>query len=115
MRGTVVPVVSMAELFHLPFTCELYSPVILIRGHGGTLGFLVDEVESVMPVDAAGLRDLSPGHTANEYAEAEFTSEGRRIVLLDCDRLLLAEERLRIQELRTQLEARRQSIEAGRS
>jgi chemotaxis signal transduction protein len=84
---------------------------MIIRGHNGTLGLLADEVNSVVSADE--VRPLAPGHTATEYAEGEFTVDGENVVLLDCERLLLAEERQRIVELQSQLAQRRNALDSA--
>ena len=113
LRGTVVPVVRMATLFNLPFESSMNASVIILRTHSGSLGLLVDEVESVVGIDSGDLRALSANHSANEYAEAEFAVDGRNVVLLESGRLLLAEEKRRIGELQSQVERRVAALEGA--
>ncbi len=98
--------VRVATLFDLPFAPGAWSPVIVVQSSGGSIGLVVDGVEDVLSIRASGLRSVSPGHTLNECAEAEFSVQERDYVLLDCDRLFLAEERSRIAELQTRIESR---------
>jgi len=112
LRGTVVPVVRMAALFNLVSPPDLHAPVIIIRTRNGTTAFLADEVDSVLTVSSDDLHALKPNHTATEFAEAEFVAGDQTYVLLDCDRLLLSEERRRMTELQAQIDHRRRAIEA---
>ncbi len=112
LRGIILPVVRMATFFNLPFQTSLYTPVIVVRNRHGSIGFLVSEVESVQEIDGGELRELAADHTANEYAEAEFATDGHTVTLLDCERLLLAEESRRISELQGQVQERLQALGA---
>lgn len=115
LRGATLPVVRMAALFNLPVQCGLYSPVVVIRHGHDSLGLLVDEVDSVLTIAGEQLVPLAADHTANQYAEAEFTVGDRTAVLLDCGRLLLAQEHRRIGELQAQVEQRLKALEAVES
>jgi purine-binding chemotaxis protein CheW len=112
LRGAILPVVRLAAFFNLPFESGLDATIIVIRHGKCSLGLLVSEVESVLTIDRSELRALAANHSANEYAEAEFAQEGRDVVLLDCDRLLLVEENRRIAELQSQVEQRLKALES---
>lgn len=112
LRGTVIPVIRMAAFFNMVSPPDLHAPVIIIRTPSATTAFLADEVDSVLTVSSDDLHPLQPNHTATEFAESEFVADDRNYVLLDCDRLLLSEERRRIGELQSQINQRRRAIEA---
>jgi chemotaxis signal transduction protein len=101
----------MAALFNLPFQANPYAPVIILRRGQDNLGLLVSQVESVIALDDLELHPLAAGHVANEYAEAEFSIKDRSVVLIDCGRLLLAEEQRRIAEMQATVEQRLRALE----
>jgi purine-binding chemotaxis protein CheW len=111
LRGRLLPVVRMAALFNLPFQANPYAPVIILRRGQDNLGLLVSQVESVIALDDLELHPLAAGHVANEYAEAEFSIKDRSVVLIDCGRLLLAEEQRRIAEMQATVEQRLRALE----
>jgi purine-binding chemotaxis protein CheW len=106
LRGTLLPVVRTAALFNIPFQAGLYAPIVIVRTSHGALGLLVSQVESVLTVDRAELHPLAADHVANEYAGAEFSIEDRKVILVDCARLLLSEERRRLAEMQAIVEQR---------
>lgn len=109
LRGTLLPVVRLAVLFGLRFEPLPSNLILVVKGEGGPVGLLVDEVESVTPATGE-LRRVSMGHTATEYAEGELAVDGRNVALLATGQLLLAEERRRIRELQGQVQARLQAL-----
>jgi purine-binding chemotaxis protein CheW len=111
LRGTTLPVVRLASLFNQRFQPSLSASVIVSEGRSGPLGLLVDEVESVVAIEVGDLRPLTANHIMNEWAEAEFVLNDRPVVLLEPDRLMLAEESRRIGELQAQTDARRKAVE----
>ncbi|MBL8217102.1 MAG: chemotaxis protein CheW [Bryobacterales bacterium] len=109
LRGTLLPVVRLAVLFGLPCAPMPSSLILIVKGEAGSVGLLVDEVESV--TSATGeLRRIGVGHTATEYAEGELAVEGRNVALLGAEQLLLGEERRRIRELQGQVQVRLQAL-----
>jgi len=114
LRGWMLPVVRLGALFDLPFAAGPYTPVIVSEFRGSQLGLLVDGVEDVLAISDSDFRSVSGAHTVNECAEAEFTADGQEIILLDCERLFLAEENRRIGEMQGQIQRRLRTIEASR-
>ena len=54
LRGRVLPIVSLAELFQLAHkTTDEATRVLVINHKGASIGFVVDRVEKVITVDAA--------------------------------------------------------------
>lgn len=115
LRGAMLPVVRLAALFDLPFTPAAYSPIIIVDARDVAIGLLVDAVEEVRSIEAGDLRPVTAQHTLNDCAEAEFSADDHNVILLDGDRLLLAEESRRIGELHAQVQRRLSRLEAAHS
>jgi purine-binding chemotaxis protein CheW len=111
-RGAILPMVRLAALFELAFVSSASSPVIVARISGSEIGLLVDGVDDLLTIEAGELHPVAANHSANEYANAGFFAGNREYVLIDANRLLLAEERTRILELESQVKRRQNSIGA---
>ncbi len=109
-RGAILPIVRLAELFGLAYVSAASSPVIVARISGSEIGLLVDGVNDLLTIDADELHPLAANHSTNEYAKAGFSAGDREYVLIDANRLLLAEERARIRELEGQVRQRQNSV-----
>lgn len=114
LRGAILPVVRLAALFDLPFSPGAYSPIIITHARDISIGLLVDAVDDVRSIDSGNLRPVTAQHTVNECAEAEFTADDHNVILLDGERLLLAEESRRIGELHGQVQRRLGRLEEAR-
>ena len=94
LRGTAVPVIRLSRLFSFEGAApQLYTPLIVLDGGGRLVALEADAVDEVCEIDEASLRDLGEGHSLNDCAEAVFTRNGRDVVMLSCDLLLLAKEK----------------------
>ena len=114
LRGSILPVVRAAALFEITLPTARDPHIIVIGGEADSpFGLLVDATEDILSVPPDGLRALPPEHIVNQSAEGEFTVEGKTYTLLDCDRLMLAEEMRRIAELRSQVARRMTNVEAA--
>jgi purine-binding chemotaxis protein CheW len=115
LRGEAVPVVMLRRLFSLPeIEPGIHTPVIIARLGDTLTGLLVDRVHEVTLVDSEGMQPLAENHSLNECADAYVTLDDRRVVLLNCDRLLIREEKRRIAELQAAIQLRlRQLDHAG--
>ena len=76
----------------------LYTPLIVMRWRETRMALQVDEAEEVAMVDRALSQPLPPNHSFNDCAEAHFSLDGKKIVLLSADGLLLSQERQRVAE-----------------
>ncbi len=109
-RGAILPIVRLAALFDLAFAPAAWSHIIVASISGSGIGLLVDGVDDLLTLEADRLHPLTGSHSVNEYAAAGFTEGDRQYLLLDADRLLLAEEKTRIGELEAQVKQRLASI-----
>jgi purine-binding chemotaxis protein CheW len=115
LRGEAIPVVILRRLFALPeFEPGIHTPVIIARLGDTLTGLLVDRVNEVATIDSEGIKPLAEEHSLNECADAYVIFDGRRIVLLDCDRLLLKEEKKRIAELQAAMQFRLRQLDQSR-
>lgn len=115
LRGEAVPVVMLRRLFTLPeMEPGIHTPVIIARLGNTLTGLLVDRVNEVAMVDSEGMTPLAENHSLNQCADAYVSFDGRRIVLLNCDRLLLEEEKRRITELQAAKQFRLRQLDEAR-
>jgi purine-binding chemotaxis protein CheW len=85
LRGTVLPIVDMAERMGLPPTEPSQRHVIVVVWiHGQLVGLLVDAVCDILPVPPEELQatpDLV-GDDAHAFVEALFSTEDRMVGLV---------------------------------
>jgi purine-binding chemotaxis protein CheW len=116
LRGTAVPALPLHRLFNLPVPEPgLYTPIMLVQSAGGMLAYRVDRLEEVVSIDPSTLQPYTANDTFNSCAEAQFSMQGRRVVLLSADRLLLAKERECLAEFQSDTQRRMEEFEADRS
>ena len=96
LRGTAIPILRLHRLFSLPEQQPgLHTPIVVLRGVIGPIGFLVDSVRSIVPVSSLQLLDLPADRTFRGSATATFQLDGDLIHLLSPVALLNEnEERL---------------------
>jgi purine-binding chemotaxis protein CheW len=115
LRGEAIPVVILRRLFALPqIEPGIHTPVIIVRLGDTLTGLLVDRVNEVTTIDSEEIKPLEQEHSFNGCADAYINFDGRRIVLLDCDRLLLKEEQERITELQSAMQFRLRQLDQAR-
>lgn len=115
LRGEAIPVVLLRRLFALPeIEPGIHTPVILARLGDTLTGLIVDRVHEVAMIDSEAMKPLAENHSLNECADAYVNFDGRRIVLLDCDRLLLEEEKKRFTELQAAMQFRLRQLDPAR-
>ncbi len=115
LQGAATPVVVLRRLFALPeIEPGIHTPVIIARLGDTLTGLLVDRVIEVATIDSEAIKPLAEDHSLNECAAAYAIVDGRRIVLLDCDRLLLAEEKKRLTELQGAMQFRLRQLDQAR-
>ena len=115
LRGEAIPVVILRRLFTLPeIEPGVHTPVIIARLGDTLTGLLVDRVNDVAMVDSEEMTPLAENHSLNECADAYVTFDGRQVVLLDCDRLFLKEEKMRITELQSAMRFRLRQLDQAR-
>lgn len=99
-RGNIVPVINMRLRFGLPFLpYGLHTPIILVEFHEHMLGLIVDNVQSVMDIDADQIDTnrmmiMNTIHQQDTYSPAatyitSLAKVNRRIVpVITTDKLL---------------------------
>jgi len=107
LRGEAVPVIRLRQLFRMDHRDpELYTPLIVIPLAGITTALEADAVEEVIEIGESDLRPLGAGHSSNDCAEAVFSWNGEDVLMLSCDRILLAKERECLRELQIGIQRR---------
>jgi purine-binding chemotaxis protein CheW len=102
LRGTAVPVVSLSRMFRLQERpLELYTPIIVVRGQGFPLAFLVDHVTQILSLSVEEAVPLQKDHSFNDCAEAQVTTAGRVVHIFSSKCLLIEKERQCLSELQT--------------
>lgn len=109
LRGTAVPVVSLSRMFRLPERpLELYTPIIVVRGRGCPLAFLVDHVTQILSLLVEDAVPLQKDHSFNDCAEAQVATTERVVHIFSSKRLLIEKERQCLSEFQV-MEQRRLS------
>jgi purine-binding chemotaxis protein CheW len=115
LRGALVPIVHLRHLFGLSAApLEMYTPVIIVDVQNHAMGLCVDRVIAVEKVEQSQWQAVPADHSLNDCAEAELDADDQRCVLLNLNRVLLAEERARLEELASEGRRRLAEIEASR-
>jgi len=105
LRGEVVPVLRLERLFGVAAKPpELHTPILVLRGSGGALAWMVDRVSEVTEIPEARLTPVRGEHCWNECTRAQTRLGDQVVHVLDPDRLLLEAERQRLAELRATAE-----------
>ena len=107
LRGAAVPVIPLAGLFGWRTTeAGLNTPLLIAASPAATLGLLVDSAEGVEEFDPSKLSILTETDSFNQCAEGQFLFEGRTVVLLNFDRLLLTQEKQKLASLQAMQQQR---------
>ncbi|WP_423823996.1 chemotaxis protein CheW [Salinisphaera sp. SPP-AMP-43] len=99
VRGVPIPVIDLSEWLGLPVS-ERGSPayqVVIVRFDGRLVGFIVDRVCGVLPIDAA---DLYPVHDARAHSVTRWMvspEPERAIYVLDLAAILSLEGNIQIE------------------
>lgn len=105
--------IQLRRLFHQEERDpQRYTPLVLVSAGGVMIALEGDAVEEVVEMNGISLQPLDKDHSANDCAEGMFFWNGREVVLLSCERLLLAQERERVHAL--QAVAQERLAELGR-
>jgi chemotaxis signal transduction protein/chemotaxis regulatin CheY-phosphate phosphatase CheZ len=89
LRGSVIPVVDLKKLIHIPEQESGGNKVIVISAGRITFGLLVDGITGVLSIDETAIEspeNLPHGH--EEQVEGVAKIDGRLIVLLDAKKLI---------------------------
>jgi purine-binding chemotaxis protein CheW len=106
LSGRAIPVVRLARLLGAAESpLGLYSPLLLLKGDN-PCALIVDAAEAIATLDTATILPLREGFCVNDCGLGLAEIGGRHLMLLDPERLFLAEERRRVAEL-TQIEQAR--------
>ncbi len=107
LRGLVIPIVDMRKRLDLPVTEPTRKTRIVIANISGKIvGLLVDEVNEVIRVsrqDIGAAPSLTRGIGA-EYINGVVKRNDELLLMLDYERILSTEERVRIEGVRHQVE-----------
>lgn len=102
LRGSIIPVISLKERFHIPQTSVSEETRIIIYSIDGVdIGFLVDEASQVLRVED---EDIEPTPAILKGGDREYISgvgkyENKIIILLDFSKILSESERAEITKL----------------
>jgi purine-binding chemotaxis protein CheW len=114
LRGTVLPVIRLRRLFGLPpAEPGMYTPLLVAEACGVTAVLEVDEALEVVEVDEEAFRPLEKEFSPNHCAEALLALDGRDVMLLSCDRLLLEKEKECLNELQSVVQRRLRDLESA--
>ena len=95
LRGQITPVVDLRERFGLePREHSQESRIIVVEVEGRVLGFIVDNVNEVMQIDAAAV-DPAPSVATtvdSAYVRGVGKLDDRLLILLELERLFNSDE-----------------------
>jgi chemotaxis signal transduction protein len=107
LRGVVIPVVRISQLFGLGKSVPgRYTPLIILDGAGTLMAIEIDGVEEVAEIFETEMRELGEGHSLNDCARTAFTWNGHEVLMLSCDQLLLAKEKECLREFQAATQER---------
>jgi purine-binding chemotaxis protein CheW len=110
--GDLIAVVSLRRLFKLPDKSrELYTPIVILKAVPQRVALEVDAVQEIADITDEDAAVLGDGCVLNDFALAAVRREGRTVLLLSPERLLLEEERRRVAELADMARDRRAAVE----
>lgn len=110
LRGRAVPVLQLAQLFHLTRRePQLYTPLLIFKQ--GDLALIVDGVEKVVQVSTHDISPVQNKDVFNGCTVGEFRLSNRAIHLLSPKEILLEKERTSIQEFQTVAQERLAQVE----
>jgi purine-binding chemotaxis protein CheW len=116
LRGEAIPIIMLRRLLALPeIEPGIHTPVIIVRLGDTLTGLLVDRVNDVAMIDSNEIKPLAENHSLNECVHSYAIFDGRRVVLLDCDCLLLKEEEGRVAELQAAMQFRLRELDQARN
>lgn len=104
LRGAVIPIVDMRKRLDLPVTEPTKKTRIVIANVSGKIvGILVDEVSEVVRVnrgDIGAAPSIARG-IGSEYILGVVKRKDELLLMLDFDRILTTEERVRLGDLKS--------------
>lgn len=107
LRGVAVPVVRLDRLFAFPpAPVGLYTPLIVLKGPRHPTALLVDSILDLAASPAEAWQPLDDSSSFNGCARAQLDWNGRRIIVLAPERLLLEQERQCLADLQSQAQRR---------
>jgi purine-binding chemotaxis protein CheW len=110
--GELAAVVSMRRLFGMPpRDWDLYTPLVLLKAAPQPIAMEVDEVTCIVDIDDDHLIPVADGYALNDCASALARVDGRAVVLLSPERMLLEQERRRVAELAESVRRRAAELE----
>lgn len=109
LGGQAVPVLRLDRLLGLePGRYGVDASILVMRpqGDGGALGLLVEHVDGVRRREDLSALGLPADQSFNECLAEVLEAEGRALNLLNWDRILLEQERVRLAEFRQRAQDR---------
>jgi purine-binding chemotaxis protein CheW len=98
--GELVAVISLRGLLGLPNReWEFYTPLIILRATAPKIALAIDSIAGVSEISENDLSPLAEGSSINELATSVTRIDGRVVVLLSTERMLLDQEQKRVAEL----------------
>jgi purine-binding chemotaxis protein CheW len=108
LRGTVIPIVDMRKRLDLTVAEPTKKTRIVIANVAGKIvGILVDEVNEVVRVNRGdiGMAPAIARGIGSEYITGVVKRKDELLLLLDFDKILTTEERVRIAEIKAKAAA----------
>ena len=114
LGGTVVPVVRLDRLFVLADQpVGLYTPLLILRSSTARVALMVEKVSEIMTLRDGDLLPVRENHSFNDCVEGMVTRNGRVVLLLDPERILLDKEHQFLAELQDREQARLRAWEGS--
>lgn len=114
LGGVAVPVLRLDRLFGLrDVAFALYTPLVVVRGPGGPVAFVVEGVRDLWSVSRESTATVDGGRTFKGCVEAEALLDDEVVHLLAVEKLLLEEEAHRVAAFREREEERLRQLGEG--
>jgi purine-binding chemotaxis protein CheW len=112
LGGAAVPVLRLGRLFGLTERPPgLYTPLIVLRSPDTRLVLMADQVSGIVAVSDEEVITVPEDHSFNDCVVGMATIEGRVVLLLSPERLLLDKEQQCLAELQDREQARLREME----
>lgn len=112
IANLTVPVIAMASILELPAVRrQLYTPIIIVQAGKEPMGFAVDDIIQITPIEPENISIISPEKTFNDCVYGAATVNAKETYLLNLERILLLQEQTAISSFTEKIQSRIRNLE----
>lgn len=105
LSGSAIPVIRLDRLFGRPRGDDhLYTPLLILRSEEGRVALLVDQIQGIVALEQ--VVPISRYGALNDCAQCMAVLDGRTVIVLDPDCLLLEQEIAYVERLKERAQER---------